>query len=122
MEFVHSLTPYSGFDAIQIAVGTKSGELLLYDVSTSSLVETIPAHTATIWSMHVRADDQALVTGSADKDVKFWSFEWEKEDGTVGAVQSSEAIANVPFAECRDPFVGAHSHPQNDRRHPFCPV
>jgi U3 small nucleolar RNA-associated protein 12 len=25
--------------------------------------------------MHVRADGEALVTGSADKDVKFWAFE-----------------------------------------------
>ncbi|KAI0321825.1 WD-repeat-containing protein [Amylostereum chailletii] len=61
-----------------IVVGTKSGELLIYDLSSSSLVETIQAHTSTVWSMHVRADDQALVTGSADKDIKFWSFEWKK--------------------------------------------
>ena len=59
----------------QIAVGTKSGELLLYDLSTSTLVETYKAHTATLWSLHVRHDQQALVTGSADKDVKFWNFE-----------------------------------------------
>lgn len=27
--------------------------------------------------MHVRADGEALVTGSADKDVKFWSLEYK---------------------------------------------
>lgn len=56
-------------------VGTKAGELLLYDLASSSLIETVKAHTATVWSLHVRADGQALVTGSADKDVKFWEFE-----------------------------------------------
>lgn len=59
----------------QIVVGTKSGELLLYDLSSSSLLETFTAHTGPIWSLHVRPDGRGLVTGSADKDVKFWDFE-----------------------------------------------
>ncbi|TFY83811.1 hypothetical protein EWM64_g192 [Hericium alpestre] len=63
-----------------IAVGTKTGEILLYDLSSASLIETVKAHTATIWSMQVRADDQALVSGSADKDIKFWSFEWNDQE------------------------------------------
>ena len=56
----------------QLAVGTKSGELLIYDLASSALVETIQAHSATLWSMHLSRDGQGLVTGSADKDVKFW--------------------------------------------------
>ncbi|KAJ7904416.1 WD-repeat-containing protein [Mycena olivaceomarginata] len=59
----------------QIAVGTKTGEILIYDLASSSLIETIQAHTGTIWSLQVRHDQQALVSGSADKDVKFWDFE-----------------------------------------------
>ncbi|GAA5940698.1 snoRNA-binding rRNA-processing protein DIP2 [Sporobolomyces koalae] len=58
-----------------IVIGTKSGELLLYDLSSSSLLETVPAHTGPLWSLHVRPDGRGLVTGSADKDVKFWDFE-----------------------------------------------
>lgn len=64
----------------QVAVGTKSGELLIYDIASASLLETVQAHTGTLWSMHVRADGQALVTGSADKDVKFWEFEQKAAD------------------------------------------
>ena len=60
---------------MQIVVGTKSGELLLYDLSSSSLLETFTAHTGPIWSLHVRPDGRGFVTGSADKDVKFWDFE-----------------------------------------------
>jgi len=59
----------------QIAIGTKSGEILIYDLASSSLIDTIKAHTASVWSLHVRPDEQALVSGSADKDVKFWEFE-----------------------------------------------
>jgi WD40 repeat protein len=65
----------------QVVIGTKSGEMELFDLSSSTLVETIKAHTATLWSIHIRPDQQALVTGSADKDVKFWNFEWKQPDG-----------------------------------------
>ncbi|KAJ7228764.1 hypothetical protein GGX14DRAFT_414884 [Mycena pura] len=62
----------------QIAVGTKTGEILIFDLASSSLIETIQAHSGTVWSLHVRADEKALVSGSADKDVKFWEFEKKK--------------------------------------------
>ncbi|KAJ7068170.1 quinon protein alcohol dehydrogenase-like superfamily [Mycena amicta] len=62
----------------QIAVGTKTGEIQIFDLASSSLIETIQAHTGTVWSVHVRADEQMLVSGSADKDVKFWEFENHK--------------------------------------------
>ncbi|GAA97518.1 uncharacterized protein L969DRAFT_91431 [Mixia osmundae IAM 14324] len=58
-----------------IVVGCKSGELLLYDVASSSLLETVQAHTGALWSLQVRPDKRGLVTASADKDIKFWDFE-----------------------------------------------
>ncbi|KAJ7283753.1 WD-repeat-containing protein [Mycena rebaudengoi] len=64
-----------------IAVGTKTGEILIYDLASSSLIETIQAHTGTVWSLDVRADEGALVSGSADKDVKFWEFERKDASG-----------------------------------------
>ena len=63
-------------------MGTKSGEICLYDLGSSSLVETVTAHSSTLWSMHVRPDGQALVTGGADKDIKFWEFEREETSST----------------------------------------
>ena len=77
----------------QIAVGTKSGQILMYDLPSSTLIETIEAHTATIWSMHVRADGEALVTGSADKDVKFWKF--EHRDATDGSVSAKMVVLTL---------------------------
>lgn len=37
--------------------------------------DTIKAHSGTLWSMHIRPDGRGLVTGGADKDVKFWDVE-----------------------------------------------
>lgn len=63
-----------------VVTGTKSGEMQIFDLSSSTLVETIKAHTGTLWTMHVRPDQQALVTGGADKDIKFWNIEWRQSD------------------------------------------
>jgi U3 small nucleolar RNA-associated protein 12 len=83
--FPSCLLPLSKF-FFQIALGTKTGEILIYDLASSSLIQTVQAHTATVWSLHVRPDEKALVSGSADKDVKFWEFEYtDPEDETVSS-------------------------------------
>jgi U3 small nucleolar RNA-associated protein 12 len=64
---------------VQVVVGTKSGDLLLYNVGSAELINTIKAHASTIWSLHVRPDFGGLVTGSADKDVKFWDIKEVKD-------------------------------------------
>ncbi|RPB14395.1 WD40 repeat-like protein [Morchella conica CCBAS932] len=63
-----------------VVVGTKSGELELFDVTSSSIIETVAAHEGAIWSLQVHPDGKSLVTGSADKNVKFWNFEIVQEE------------------------------------------
>lgn len=58
-----------------VIVGTRQGELQLFDLASSTLLETLEAHTAAIWSLDLRSDGKRLVTGSADKSCKFWDFE-----------------------------------------------
>jgi U3 small nucleolar RNA-associated protein 12 len=65
----------------QIVVGLKTGELALYDVATSTQLATYKAHTGAVWGVHVRPDGRGLVSGSADKDVKFWDFEMSEVEG-----------------------------------------
>lgn len=61
-------------------MGTKSGELILYDIAASAIMATYKAHTGAVWGIHVRPDGRGLVSGSADKDVKFWDFEMKEQD------------------------------------------
>lgn len=58
-----------------IVVGNKSGEIMLFDIASSTLLETFQAHQGEVWGISVRPDGKGLVSGSADKDVKFWDFE-----------------------------------------------
>lgn len=74
-----------------IVVGFKNGDLELYDLATSSLVDRVEkAHqisgvgkeeeeTAAIWSLDLTPDGKTLVTGGNDKCVKFWNFKVEQD-------------------------------------------
>jgi U3 small nucleolar RNA-associated protein 12 len=63
-----------------VVVGTKSGELVVYDIAASAILSTYSAHTGAVWGVHVRPDGRGLVSASADKDVKFWDFEMKETD------------------------------------------
>ena len=61
-------------------VGTKEGRLLLFKLSSGELLTNIDAHEGALWSLDIRPDERGLVTGSADKVVKFFDLELvEKE-------------------------------------------
>lgn len=65
-----------------ILVGTKTGELELYDIGSSSLIESVKAHDGAVYSLQVRPDKRGFCTGSADKDVKFWDFDMVQDKGS----------------------------------------
>jgi U3 small nucleolar RNA-associated protein 12 len=70
-----------------LLVGVKSGDLLLYDISSGSLLESFPAHSLSIWSIDVSPNRRGFITGSADKDVKFWEFELTTDIANPGRKQ-----------------------------------
>ncbi|KAF7870151.1 uncharacterized protein EAF02_009341 [Botrytis sinoallii] len=63
-----------------LVVGTKSGELELFDVTATAMIESIKAHEGAIWSLQVHPDGRSVVSGSADKSAKFWNFEVIQEE------------------------------------------
>lgn len=63
-----------------VVVGTKAGELELFDVASAAMLDTVKAHEGAIWSLQVHPDGRSLVTGSADKTAKFWNFEVFQEE------------------------------------------
>ena len=63
-----------------VVVGNRNGELEIFDISTSTLIETVRAHEGSIWTLHVHPDGRSMVTGSADKTAKFFNFEVLQEE------------------------------------------
>lgn len=62
-----------------VIVGTRQGELQLFDLASSTLLFTEEGHSAAIWSLDLTANGKRLVTGSADKSCKFWDFQVVQE-------------------------------------------
>jgi U3 small nucleolar RNA-associated protein 12 len=62
-------------------VGTKAGELELFDIAASTMISSIKAHDGPVWSIDLRADGGGVVSGSADKDVKFWDITMNDIEG-----------------------------------------
>lgn len=83
-----------------MAVGTKSGDILIYDLATSSMIDRVKAHVGTVWSMQVRNNKLGMVTGSADKEVKFWDFEY-----TIGAVGVEGEEVRTFFISIASPLM-----------------
>ena len=62
-----------------VLVGNRKGELELFDIASSTLVDTVQAHEGPIWTLNVHPNGRSVVTGSADKSAKFWNFEVVQE-------------------------------------------
>mmetsp|Transcript_11812 Transcript_11812/g.24249 ORF Transcript_11812/g.24249 Transcript_11812/m.24249 type:complete len:1067 (-) Transcript_11812:337-3537(-) len=69
-----------------VVIGTREGHLLIVDISSGEVVfAEESAHDGAVWSIDIKrpsANDSsvAIVSGSADKTVKFWSVEEEDDD------------------------------------------
>lgn len=63
-----------------IVLGTRDGTLELFDITSSSLIDTISAHDRDIWALHVHPSGHSIVTGSADKTAKFWDLKVVQEE------------------------------------------
>lgn len=61
-------------------MGTKTGEIEMFDVASSQLIETVDAHEGAVWALQVHPDGKSLVTSSADKSARFWDFQVVEED------------------------------------------
>lgn len=88
-------------------------------MAASSSMETIKAHTAAVWSLHIRPDGKGFVTGSADKDIKFFDFEVREtaaEQGEDGEVRSHFSTSlglkdDVRTASTADASPDGHARP-----------
>ncbi|EPY49303.1 U3 snoRNA associted protein Dip2 [Schizosaccharomyces cryophilus OY26] len=58
----------------QILSVNKAGEIELFDVASSSLLERIQAHNGPIWDLAIGHNGSYFATASADKALKLWSL------------------------------------------------
>jgi U3 small nucleolar RNA-associated protein 12 len=79
-----------------VVVGTKEGDLQLYDVASAALLETVNAHEGhAIWSLQVHPDGKSVVSGGADKTARFWDFKIVQEQ-VLGTTRTTPKLKLVP--------------------------
>jgi len=77
-----------------VVVGTKSGELQLFDVASASLLDSVQAHDGAIWALALHPDGRSVVSGSADKSAKFWNFKIVQEE-VLGTTRTTPKLKLV---------------------------
>jgi U3 small nucleolar RNA-associated protein 12 len=77
-----------------VVLGTKEGTLEIFDIASSTLLETLPAHDRDTWSLQVHPDGKSLVTGSADRSAKFWDFRVVQEE-ILGTTRTTPRLTLV---------------------------
>jgi len=95
-----------------VVLGTREGHLIVMDVASGDIVYTEEnAHDGAIWSldMYHRKDVISLVTGSADKLVKYWAIESQEGDDSrhpmvhhSRTLQMSDDVMCVRFSHSVD--------------------
>ncbi|KAL7545346.1 hypothetical protein ACHAWF_008697 [Thalassiosira exigua] len=98
-----------------VALGTREGHLVILDVASGDIVHTGKnAHDGAIWSLDFYGSSQgqsmSLVTGSADKLVKYWAVEHQEGEDShhptlehTRSLQMSDDVMCVRFSHSKDP-------------------
>lgn len=101
---------------VLVIVGTREGEIQLFDLASSTLIDRQQnAHDAAIWSLDISNDGKRLVTGSADKSVKFWGFDVEQSlvPGTVNKFVPVLQLSHDTTLELNDDILSVRLSPEN---------
>ncbi|QLG74500.1 hypothetical protein HG535_0G03830 [Zygotorulaspora mrakii] len=101
---------------VLVIVGTREGELQLFDLASSTLIDAKDdAHNAAIWSLDISYDGKRLVTGSADKTVKFWNFKIEDSlvPGTLNKFIPTLKLSHNTTLELNDDILSVRLSPEN---------
>ena len=63
-----------------VVVGNRNGELEIFDIASSTILDILKAHEGPIWTLQVHPDGRSMATGSADKSARFYSFNVVQEE------------------------------------------
>jgi U3 small nucleolar RNA-associated protein 12 len=63
-----------------VVVGTRTGELELFDIASSTLIDTVQAHEGPVWTLQVHPDGEVCSYWKRRQSAKFWSFEVVQEE------------------------------------------
>ncbi|KAG7858492.1 hypothetical protein KL939_002614 [Ogataea angusta] len=100
-----------------VVIGTKEGALRLLDLATSTVLHSLEdVHDSkAVWSIDLTPDGKTIITGSADKTVKFWEIQVEKElvPGTVSKYVNRLQLNHTRTLEVSDDVLSVKVSPDS---------
>lgn len=97
-----------------VVAGTKEGTIDIYDISKATKVSSVEtAHAGAVWSLDLSSDGTQLVSGGADKCVKFWQLKVVEEEvpGLEGVVVPKMVLKNTHKLEFHDDVLAVKMSP-----------
>ncbi|XP_078619457.1 WD repeat-containing protein 3-like [Branchiostoma floridae x Branchiostoma japonicum] len=89
----------------QVIIGTKTGKLQIFDIGSGSQLQSVDAHQGAVWSIALSPDKRGLVSGGADKLVKFWDFELINDE-KFSSTSKRLSISHARSLQCDEDVLG----------------
>ena len=113
-----------------VVIGTREGYLLIVDIASGDIVFTEKAHEKEIWSIDMKKpsgyddnDTITLVTGSADRMVKFWEIESQDDSDDDDDSEAGNAghpmVVHTRTLESSDDVIAVRYSYSNEKRMVF---
>lgn len=106
-----------------VVVGTREGQLMLIDISAGDVVYVDErAHEGAIWSIDIRRPSSSdssvtILTGAADKTVKFWRIESQDDDGNDYGIDGQPMLVHTRTLQMTDDVISVKfSHAQDSTK------
>ncbi|KAI8488166.1 Dip2/Utp12 protein [Branchiostoma belcheri] len=96
----------------QVIIGTKAGKLEIFDIGSGSLLQSVEAHQGALWSIAVSPDKRGLVSGGADKLVKFWDFELISDE-KFSSTSKRLSVSHARSLQCDEDVLGVKYSPDH---------
>lgn len=80
-----------------VLIGTKEGQLELYNIQLGEQAQTMDAHSGAVYGLAVRPDNQGCVSCSADKTLRFFDIKFTKgSSSSVTLVEQPDRATELP--------------------------
>ena len=87
-----------------LLVGDASGMVHLVDLVTGEAIDSVKAHGGAVRALTVRPDRKGMMTGGADKNVKFWEFKATSKNDvgqklkTIKTLQMNDEVLGLKYS------------------------